>query len=81
MGGSDVDRAFDALLGRILGRGCPGDLNLYAKASPGSILKATSRFRDVAKHAIAPESGPLVVDITHVLMSLQRSATGGGGLI
>ena len=75
-GGSDIDRAFDALLGRIFGRGRPGSLNLFARASPASITKARSQFGDTAKLSIAHGSTDLPVSIAEMIISLQSSASG-----
>ena len=68
-GGHDVDRAFDELLGGVFGRGLPGDLNLYSKASRDSVTKVMVHF-DVAKHSINPESDVIKVDIANMLVFL-----------
>ena len=83
MGESDVDRAYGAMLSRILGHGMPGSADLFARASKKSITKAMSHFVDSVKYGITPETDAIFVSIADIIISLQRSETraaGDGGL-
>ena len=69
-----MDREFDALLGHIFGRGRPGPLNLWAKATPAALTKTRSQFADFAKLSVTPDSADLSVSIAAMIFNLQKSA-------
>ena len=74
VGGSAVDRAFEALLGGVFGRDRPAPANLWDRASAPSVVRVLSHFEDDAKCRVTPGCGPLIVSVAPIILSLNQSA-------
>ena len=74
VGGSAVDRAFEALLGGVFGRDRPAPANLWDRASASSVVRVLSHFEDDAKCRVTPGCGPLIVSVAPIILSLNQSA-------
>ena len=74
VGGSAVDRAFEALLGGVFGRDRPAPANLWDRASASSIVEAMSQFENEAKSQVTTEGEPAVVSVAPLYLSLMQSA-------